>query len=1015
VSASRRALTAVAAVLAAAAPVGLSSASATTHPASSGAPSLAASLGADRASDVSIARSPSTGLVRFIGTTAGHPLARPAGLAPTATGAAVATAFVHQHGALFGLSQPAAQLSTVAATAAAGGGTVARFHQLVAGYPVVGGDLVVAVTRDGRVSYVSGETVPEQQQLSTARLTAAQARRIAVAATAKAERVPRRALHASAATEAVYAPSVLGVRSAAPTSLVYRVEVDETVGGVHAVRELVLVDAARGAVALRFNQVEQGAAEAVCDAKDFGYIDDPTCPPDGAPDQVSRTVTNPGSSAVADVRDAFTYARSTYNFYNQVVGDASKVGIKADGGNRALNSTVRLCDPSVSSKGNCVRFDNAFWDGWEMVYGDGYASADDVVAHELTHGVTEHTSNLLYLYQSGAINESMSDVMGELVDQWNGRATDTEANRWELGEDLPIGVLRDMADPTTPSADAGDEFTRQPAKMTSPLYYDKQVDIPDTGQAFPDDNGGVHINSGVGNKAAYLIVDGGTFNNVTVPGLGGADPATRPAAIVKAAQIYYKVDQTLTSGADYADLGRVLSAACDSLVGGTAGITDDDCATVRAAVEATEMAKQPTKATAPEAPVCATGFPMSSDWYDDFENTSSGRWAKWPTGNTGPWYYPASRNIYGEPQVYTTSGKQAIWGDDPDPELLSEFGVRAPRDGTMTMTHAVTVPTGKPSYLRFNQAYQFEWYRSFSSGGQTLPALYADGGRVDYTVDNGKHWLSAQNLFDSGGYNHTMRGFDQSQQKQIYSFRGFGGDSHGYVSSRLTLTSLAGHTVRFRFRVTSDATVGAFGWWVDDVRFYTCGAKPAAPTHVTATPGFGQETVSWSAPTDHGTSPIEGYVVTVSNDSTTLATVTDTTAATRSVTISGLPAGKDLRTTVVARNAAGSSPAGAASLLGTGLRIGVSDQSIPSGQPITISGRLVKAGTSTGLGGRRVGLYRADVGSSTFAWVTSTTTGPQGYYTFHRSPTADGQFQTRFIGATPYQGTLSATRAVDVS
>ena len=103
-----------------------------------------------------------------------------------------------------------------------------------------------------------------------------------------------------------------------------------------------------------------------------------------------------------------------------------------------------------------------------MYYGTGFTSGDDVVGHELAHGVTEFTSNLFYYYQSGAINESLSDVFGELVDLTNGRGTDTPAVRWQLGEDLPaIGVIRDMENPRPPAAP-------DPDRMTSPDYFGRR-------------------------------------------------------------------------------------------------------------------------------------------------------------------------------------------------------------------------------------------------------------------------------------------------------------------------------------------------------------------------------------------------------------------------------------------------------------------------------------------------------------------------------------------------------------
>ncbi len=101
-----------------------------------------------------------------------------------------------------------------------------------------------------------------------------------------------------------------------------------------------------------------------------------------------------------------------------------------------------------------------------MVYGDGFAAADDVVGHELTHGVTDFSSHLFYYYQSGAINESLSDVFGEFVDLTNGAGNDTPADSWLIGEDLPElrraqhpHIVRNMADP----ADCGD-----PDRMQQP-------------------------------------------------------------------------------------------------------------------------------------------------------------------------------------------------------------------------------------------------------------------------------------------------------------------------------------------------------------------------------------------------------------------------------------------------------------------------------------------------------------------------------------------------------------------
>ena len=200
-----------------------------------------------------------------------------------------------------------------------------------------------------------------------------------------------------------------------------------------------------------------------------------------------------------------------------------------DGAGMQLKSYVHY------SSGYC----NAFWNGSVMTYGDGcMLVVDDVVAHEMTHGVTSYTSGLIYSYQSGAINEAFSDIWGEWVDLTNGSGNDTAGVRWAIGEDTSIGAIRDMKDPTL----YGD-----PDKMSSPNYYHG------TG-----DNGGVHTNSGVGNKAAYLITDGDTFNGYTVYGIG----------IDKAAKIFWEAQNNiLSSGAQYVDLGNALVQACENSEG----------------------------------------------------------------------------------------------------------------------------------------------------------------------------------------------------------------------------------------------------------------------------------------------------------------------------------------------------------------------------------------------------------------------------------------------------------------
>ncbi len=182
---------------------------------------------------------------------------------------------------------------------------------------------------------------------------------------------------------------------------------------------------------------------------------------------------------------------------------------------RGLGATWRLFSKeyerdSLNGRGMPLRatvhygedYANAFWDGSRMVFGDGdgeyfkrFTVSIDVIGHELTHGVTEHTADLVYSGQSGALNESMSDVFGSLVKQRRADQTADEAD-WLIGAGLFTAqvqgvALRSMAAPGTAYDDPLLGKDPQPATM---------ADYVDT----DDDNGGVHINSGIPNHAFYL-------------------------------------------------------------------------------------------------------------------------------------------------------------------------------------------------------------------------------------------------------------------------------------------------------------------------------------------------------------------------------------------------------------------------------------------------------------------------------------------------------------------------------
>ncbi|NOU77512.1 peptidase M4 family protein [Paenibacillus sp. LMG 31459] len=228
--------------------------------------------------------------------------------------------------------------------------------------------------------------------------------------------------------------------------------------------------------------------------------------------------------------DAHTYAERTYDYYLQHFGRNS-----LDNNGLQIRSTVHYY----------TSYNNAFWNGAQIVFGDGDGSTFtllsgdlDVVGHELTHGVTEKTSNLEYYGEPGALNESFSDIIGNSI----------EGANWLIGDKV-----------YTPGV-AGDALR----SLANPPLYGQPDKYSDryTGTG---DEGGVHTNSGINNKAFYLAAQGGTFNGVTVTGIGRED----------AVQIYYNalVYYLTTSSNFSAARTAIIQSATELFGAGSAQVT----------------------------------------------------------------------------------------------------------------------------------------------------------------------------------------------------------------------------------------------------------------------------------------------------------------------------------------------------------------------------------------------------------------------------------------------------------
>jgi len=691
-----------------------------------------------------------SGTVNFIGSAKHSPLMVP-GIIPGASPDFNAKINAGKYGGLFGLRNPEGELEVKALGKNGSGGGRVRYQQMFNGTPVIGGELLVNMDEGGALLSMNGEIGSIPKILSvTPQIDGAQAAYSAIEAVAKWYGVNAADLQVTTPELSVYVAQLLEDGNKLPARLVWKMEVSPV--ELAPINEFILIDALQGRITLHFNQIDNVKDRYTYSANNTGSLPGTMICSETNGDGCSN-----GTNTEADF--AHLYAGTTYDFFLNNHGRDSYNDAGA-----TLISTVDYDDGF-----SCP---NAFWSGTQMVYCNGLAAADDVVAHELTHAVTDHTSNLFYYYQSGAINESLSDIWGEFVDLTNGSGTDTASERWMMGEDIDpstgMGVLRNMSDPTV----FGD-----PDKMTSANYY---TDI--------HDNGGVHTNSGVNNKAAYLMTDGGSFNGFTVASLG----------ISKVAKIYYETQTNLlTSGSDFSDLYHALYQACLNLVG-TAGIVASDCDQVRAATDAVEMDRQPVNDYNPDAAVCSSTQLPSEIFYDDMESG----FTNWTfSAGTGTNNWVGLNSTYGV--SYAISGIEALLGE----------GVGGVSDQMASIS--VTLPAGQP-FLHFYHSYSFEFDQTTNY----------DGGVLEYSIDNGATWNDAMSFYDSGRNHGGVIGTGSSNPLSGRS--GFVGVSNGYVSTRLNLTQLAGQEVQFRWRVGTDMFVEDLGWLVDDVRIYTCSIPPTA-------------------------------------------------------------------------------------------------------------------------------------------------------------------------------------------
>jgi len=459
---------------------------------------------------------------------------------------AAAGDFLSQNRALLRLQDPAVELQLQKSSVDQQGNRHLLYQQRHQGVPLWGQQLALHLDSKANLYLLNGRYQPSLKLNTQATLRALEA-----------EEAAKRAL---GVTQVHQISSELMVYTQTGTPLlVYKVDIQPSFSD----RWLYFIDANSGAVVHKIHNihhaVQPSSARDLLGQQRFfnswlqngsylmadptllgqplsaGY--DPLAGPNATGDTFILTANNGTGSNLAFVSSqnanawdatavsAMANTQTVYNYYKDTFGRQS-----IDGKNKNLLVVVHL------EQG----LDNAFWNGTFMVYGDGgqifqpLAKCLDVAAHEMTHGVIESSANLIYENQSGALNESFADVFAAMVDRGD----------WLAGEDCTLpapGFLRSLQDPSQ-------GLDPQPTKMS------EYKNLPNTPQS---DNGGVHVNSGIPNRAAYLLAEG-----LSAEGLGSS------VGRVKAEQIYYRaLTVYLTASAQFLDARRALIQASEDLYG----------------------------------------------------------------------------------------------------------------------------------------------------------------------------------------------------------------------------------------------------------------------------------------------------------------------------------------------------------------------------------------------------------------------------------------------------------------
>ena len=713
--------------------------------------------------------------------------------------------FFYRYGAAFGVSDPFEELTHTTTLRDSTGTEHAVFKQMYRGLPVFGGELRAHFNHQGRLIAANGNFVENLKLDTTPNLNRETAEQIATRRIfGQLQQAKRARLSTddepligsdeselaeltSAATDLLIFRTGL-VRGVAGTDhLAYQVEVVNP--GV-SVREFVYVDARSGKVLDQITGIHEALDRRAYDAEGAAHPG-PNYP--GSPfweegDSFPTTSTEADNMILA--------SGETYDMFFGAFGRDS-----FDGAGATMDAIFNRGD-------SCP---NASWNGIYISFCPGLTT-DDVTAHEWGHAYTQYTNNLIYQWQSGALNESYSDIWGETVDLINGRGLDSPGGartgcapgdtslRWMMGEETSIGALRDMWDPTC----EGD-----PGKVSDSQYICSAFD-----------NGGVHFNSGIPNHAFALMVDGGTYNSVTVSPLG----------LLKAAHIEWGAQNILTPTSNFVDNADALEAACTALIGinlsdfdgSPSGemISAGDCTEVTDAIAAVEMRMFPTQCgfeplLDPAAPALCDGMgSVQTVHFEDFEGGTL------PAGWTASSHDVVSPGTFDNPGWSVTTslptgaaGSAAAFGPNP---IEGDCSADIEAGAIALDSPVISLPVGEIPHVAFDH-----WVATEAGW---------DGGNVKVSVNSGAWTLIPGSAYSFNAYNDTLTVSDNPLGGEA----AFTGSDEGVLNgswgqSQVDLVGLAspGDDIRLRFDLGTDGCNGVTGWYVDSVRTYTCSDEMA--------------------------------------------------------------------------------------------------------------------------------------------------------------------------------------------